>query len=321
MSKKIDEIYSQLYQFIQISDIESIKQIITKNFKFLCNSKLHNHHFIHKIIESEKFEILDAIFETFDKNFNNPDLSPRYKAIEATARKQFFDQADDFGDTPLMLSARYGKADFLLKFLQNHADVEHVNCFSSNALLEATEEQSTEMVLILRSYNADVYKKNADGMTPLDLAYQKENSELYSALLIPKKDSDETAPVAEEKSIMLQPQHAEDLIQLLKNRNIEGLKFKLNELAAQSEDNKVEISPLLFKITEDNLYAFKLLIHYKNGFHPIDMMSEEDAFSADETPDNNGSSAASDCSTEPGESSRIVGTPEHNDLALTVGVQ
>ena len=314
MNQEIAELYKLLNICAEKSDIPSIKRIISNNFELLCQAKKHSTSFLHQLIESDKHEILDAIFNAFDENFRNPNLPSHYKAIEATVRSRFFDQENAFGDTPLILCARYTRAELLLKFLQNHACVNHVNLAGSSALREATEEESPETIGNLLAYSADAHTKNADKLSPLDIAIKKENIALFSMLFHGNKIRENTglATAAEESTTDLDLAYT--LFQLVRQGDIESLKSQLDQIVAQSENQMVKINPFVLKSAEHDTPIFKLLNHYKNGIYEKNIRGDAYAFSADAAP------AANERNLEPGEGIRIVGTPQDMDIAPAAGL-
>lgn len=320
MNPQIALLYSLIENYAKESNIQSIKHFISDGFELLCQAETHSTSLLHDLIESGNHEILGAIFEAFDKNFQNPNLPPHCKAIETEVRRKFFDQENAKGDTPLILAARYGKAEFLVKFLKNHADVNHANRNQSTALLEAIEEESLEMAQILLAYDADLHIENADKLSPLELAFQKENIALYSMLFYGQttRENTESATFAAESTKDLD--FSLSLSQLVKKGNKDILINHLNEIVAQSENHTVKIHPFVLRSAQDYPDIFRLLNKYKSGLYENNTMSEEYSFSDNEAPESHGGPAASDRSPEPGEGIRIVGTPQDMDLAPAAGL-
>ncbi|MBS7779125.1 ankyrin repeat domain-containing protein [Acidovorax sp. CCYZU-2555] len=320
MNPQIANLYYLLKTSAKASDIQLIKRLISDNFELLCHAKKHSTSFLHELIESDNYEIIGTIFDTFDENFEKPNLSPSCKAMETEVRRKFFDQENAKGDTPLILAARYGKAEFLVKFLKNHADVNHANRNHSTALLEAIEEESLEMTRILLTYDADLHIENAYKLSPLELAFQKENIALYSMLFYGQttRENTESATFSAESTKDLD--FALSLSQLVKKGNKDILINNLNEIVAQSENHTVKIHPFVLQSAQDYPDIFRLLNKYKSGLHENNIKSEEYSFSADEAPDSHGCPAASDPSREPGEGIRIVGTPQDMDPAPAAGL-
>lgn len=320
MNPEIAELYCLLKKYAEASKIQSIKSIISNNFELLCQAETHSTSFLHELIESENYEILEAIFDAFDDNFNNPNLPAYCKAIEVDVRREFFDQENAEGNTPLILCASYNRAGLMAKFLENHAYVDHANTDRSTALLEAVEEESLEMVQILLEYKVDVHMKNAGERSPLDLAFQKDNVALYSMLFFGNTTRDNTgsATFAEESTTDLD--FALSLSQLVKQGNKNILINYLNEIVAQPENHTVKIHPFVLQSAQDYPDIFSLLNKYKNGIYENNTMSEECSFSDDEVPDSHGAPTASDPRPEPGEGIRIVGTPQDMDIAPAAGL-
>lgn len=84
--------------------------------------------------------------------------------------------------TPLIVSALKGRRWFVESLLREGADPSVVDAKGNNALHVAAAHNSTTNIVSLLLFNMqlkDINKLNNDGYTPLDLCYEKNNSEVY----------------------------------------------------------------------------------------------------------------------------------------------
>ncbi|KAL9642532.1 hypothetical protein ABK040_011099 [Willaertia magna] len=102
--------------------------------------------------------------------------------------KQYVDSTDDFGWTPLLTAAQFGRVEVVNYLLEQGADINQVNKFG-NALFIAALEGHEDVVKILLKHGAETKVKcpsksflHDDHLTPLQAAQLRENYSIVKLL-------------------------------------------------------------------------------------------------------------------------------------------
>ncbi|MCI5146631.1 MAG: ankyrin repeat domain-containing protein, partial [Candidatus Electrothrix sp. AR3] len=89
---------------------------------------------------------------------------------------------NSYGDTPLMIAARYGYIDIIQVLLNKGADVDTKNKSDWTALMLAARYNHADIVQALLDKGADIDLKNKDGWTALSLAEKKGHNDVLQVL-------------------------------------------------------------------------------------------------------------------------------------------
>lgn len=90
--------------------------------------------------------------------------------------------ADEKGNTPLMLAAKVGNPRMVKIILAHQPDVNKVNSDGYTALMIASEQGQVHIVEQLVSKGADLFAKNSAGLTASDLALRFGQPEILNLL-------------------------------------------------------------------------------------------------------------------------------------------
>ena len=92
-------------------------------------------------------------------------------------------QSDDFGQTPLHITAQNGHDDVLRALVAAHADVNQLTNEHDSALHMAAQNGMIDVVRVLLNANANVNQLGNDHATPLYMAAQNGHCHVLTVLI------------------------------------------------------------------------------------------------------------------------------------------
>ena len=229
-SNTTTKIEQNIFDAVQINDINLVKEILTKN---------------PKEINSRDFLYRTPLMHTTDES-----LEIAKYLINAEA---FLNTQDNSGNSALMLASEQGYTELVTLFLANPMQINSENKMGLSALHLATKNGHTTIVELLIQHRANINKPMPNGLPPIFEAVAKGYTAILGLFI--DKGADVNSTVLTTQTSLLSIASALG--------KISAVQLLLEKGADPNLANNLGITPIFLSISKQNTEITKLLIAHK----------------------------------------------------------